>query len=533
MDKRDNKSDRKDEPRNIPFSTKIPSGTATTFDRPPLQKSSVSDSKHEATPPAQPVTKNGEISCSFEETNRIRAALGLRPLRKENPANNYQTDTTKTRPTHNGVALQRRLDKAKAGRAARNVIAPMSIAESVLVEQKPLNPALQKPFSKRKRAHIETPQISKRLKRDLAEGEQIILNLRDAPVLQDTKITDVLEPTTGTPRAHSHSSSTDEADQQINGMMYDGTDTVQFNNKTKPQGTGQKHSIERNNMQIEDDFHSTPNFSKRPRKRQKRRRRHQPNAQPVSKGHLQALRDKADKKVNNESESEDEYYIKMRAARRKEKVIAPEHTVDTILNAIASEDDVEDENASIVFNEMQQFLERVPLQSGSEKKEIPSSEIFSIRTNEQERVVDKSISTSPDKHPEAQKAAVVKQQPTLANGADVSAPTAQELKITSETNGMTGLAGTLARLRQMGALQNKPKQVGRARDEQYEDSDDDHTQNGQPSVKLSYVDEYGNKLTPKEAYRLLSRKFHGNAPKQNKREKRLRKMLESMKSGNS
>jgi U4/U6.U5 tri-snRNP-associated protein 1 len=45
-----------------------------------------------------------------------------------------------------------------------------------------------------------------------------------------------------------------------------------------------------------------------------------------------------------------------------------------------------------------------------------------------------------------------------------------------------------------------------------------------PNVKLEYIDDNNQKLTPKEAFRYLSHKFHGKGPGKNKIEKRLKKM---------
>ncbi|XP_053693753.1 U4/U6.U5 tri-snRNP-associated protein 1 [Sabethes cyaneus] len=44
-----------------------------------------------------------------------------------------------------------------------------------------------------------------------------------------------------------------------------------------------------------------------------------------------------------------------------------------------------------------------------------------------------------------------------------------------------------------------------------------------PNVKLEYIDDGGHLLTPKEAFRYLSHKFHGKGPGKNKVEKRLKK----------
>lgn len=50
-----------------------------------------------------------------------------------------------------------------------------------------------------------------------------------------------------------------------------------------------------------------------------------------------------------------------------------------------------------------------------------------------------------------------------------------------------------------------------------------------PVVNLEYHDEFGNTLTPKEAFRQLSHKFHGKMPGKLKTEKRLKKLDEEKK----
>ncbi|RHZ86130.1 hypothetical protein Glove_54g37 [Diversispora epigaea] len=50
-----------------------------------------------------------------------------------------------------------------------------------------------------------------------------------------------------------------------------------------------------------------------------------------------------------------------------------------------------------------------------------------------------------------------------------------------------------------------------------------------PDINLEYVDEFGNQLTPKEAFRQLSHKFHGKSSGKSKTEKRLKKLDEERK----
>jgi U4/U6.U5 tri-snRNP-associated protein 1 len=49
-----------------------------------------------------------------------------------------------------------------------------------------------------------------------------------------------------------------------------------------------------------------------------------------------------------------------------------------------------------------------------------------------------------------------------------------------------------------------------------------------PDIKLEYVDDSGRMMTPKEAFRFLSHKFHGKGSGKKKTEKRQKKVEEEM-----
>jgi U4/U6.U5 tri-snRNP-associated protein 1 len=83
----------------------------------------------------------------------------------------------------------------------------------------------------------------------------------------------------------------------------------------------------------------------------------------------------------------------------------------------------------------------------------------------------------------------------------------------------TGMAATLQLLKGSGELKKTAELAGRSKDSrEYDPSADDF------GVKLEYRDEYGRKLTQKEAFRQLSYRFHGYGPGKKKLEKRLKAM---------
>nr|CCA20134.1 U4/U6.U5 trisnRNPassociated protein putative [Albugo laibachii Nc14] len=91
-----------------------------------------------------------------------------------------------------------------------------------------------------------------------------------------------------------------------------------------------------------------------------------------------------------------------------------------------------------------------------------------------------------------------------------------------------GVAATLELLRKTGNLKDTrvERQAGRANDARDRDFDDQlRIKNG---VKLDYRDEFGRLLTKKEAFRLLSYKFHGHEPGKKRKEKRIKQLKEEI-----
>ncbi|TYZ62218.1 hypothetical protein PybrP1_007669 [[Pythium] brassicae (nom. inval.)] len=91
-----------------------------------------------------------------------------------------------------------------------------------------------------------------------------------------------------------------------------------------------------------------------------------------------------------------------------------------------------------------------------------------------------------------------------------------------------GMAATLALLRKTGDLRETrvERQTGRANDQRERDVND--ALRVKDGVKLDYRDEFGRLLTKKEAFRVLSYKFHGHEPGKKKKEKRIKQLKEEL-----
>jgi U4/U6.U5 tri-snRNP-associated protein 1 len=92
----------------------------------------------------------------------------------------------------------------------------------------------------------------------------------------------------------------------------------------------------------------------------------------------------------------------------------------------------------------------------------------------------------------------------------------------------SGLGATLALLKKTGDLRETrvERQAGRANDSR--DRNVDEERRIKDGVKLDYRDEFGRLLTKKEAFRMLSYKFHGHGPGKKKQEKRLRQLKQEL-----
>ncbi|KAH3732487.1 SART-1 family protein DOT2 [Pelomyxa schiedti] len=92
----------------------------------------------------------------------------------------------------------------------------------------------------------------------------------------------------------------------------------------------------------------------------------------------------------------------------------------------------------------------------------------------------------------------------------------------------SGVGATIRMLQRRGVVADEHDLVnyaGRAKDHVLTLT---KTDDPAPNIRLEYTDEFGRVLTPKEAFRRLSYKFHGKCPGKNKLDKALRKYQEEL-----
>ncbi|KAG9134699.1 hypothetical protein Leryth_001023 [Lithospermum erythrorhizon] len=92
-----------------------------------------------------------------------------------------------------------------------------------------------------------------------------------------------------------------------------------------------------------------------------------------------------------------------------------------------------------------------------------------------------------------------------------------------------GLAGALKLLKDRGSLKETVEWGGRNTDKLKSKLVGIHENEGKKELNIDRLDEFGRILTPKEAFRLLSHKFHGKEPGKMKQEKQMNQYLKELK----
>ncbi|XP_074578370.1 SART-1 family protein DOT2 [Curcuma longa] len=92
-----------------------------------------------------------------------------------------------------------------------------------------------------------------------------------------------------------------------------------------------------------------------------------------------------------------------------------------------------------------------------------------------------------------------------------------------------GLSGALKLLKERGALKETIDWGGRTMDKKKSKLVGIYDNEGTKEIRIERTDEFGRIMTPKEAFRMLSHKFHGKGPGKMKQEKRMKQYHEDLK----
>ncbi|KAJ0752202.1 putative SNU66/SART1 family protein [Helianthus annuus] len=187
----------------------------------------------------------------------------------------------------------------------------------------------------------------------------------------------------------------------------------------------------------------------------------------------------------------------------------------------ADADNAESQDNKVVFTEMEEFVWGLQLDEESHNPE--AEDVF----------MEEDVAASPPTEQEQKENgggwAEVKDVIQDEKMADVEEDVKPDETIHESSLGK-GLSGALRLLKDRGTLKDTVEWGGRNMDKKksklvgiVNENDD------KKEIRIERTDEYGRILTPKEAFRLISHKFHGKGPGKMKQEKRMRQYHEELK----
>jgi len=225
----------------------------------------------------------------------------------------------------------------------------------------------------------------------------------------------------------------------------------------------------------------------------------------------------------------------MSAQRRNEDFAA--QRINEHLDAVSKwktkkEEEEGADTGQLEFSETSEFCKAVRAKEDGDEAELPSHQYKQYKAEVERMQLDGTASTAPSLWPKAKKEPKVEPgEEEGAGGAEGGGEESEEedeqADFLYEQSTSGGLGGALSMARGRGMLGDEVEQSGRMFDQKgaqlhaYEDDAD-------VSFKLQYYDEYGRKMTQKQAFRQLSWKFHGKMPSRKRREKRMLEVEKQM-----
>ncbi|KIM27450.1 hypothetical protein M408DRAFT_24398 [Serendipita vermifera MAFF 305830] len=256
---------------------------------------------------------------------------------------------------------------------------------------------------------------------------------------------------------------------------------------------------------------------------------------------------------------DDELQAALARSRKAKMMKIPKLTPEEIARRIAEERETEaliamkvEEEVGFVIDDTSEFVQAVSLDAKPERR------VITLQTVKQEESEDEEMEEPEDgevdpKMKEEMMALKMELDKQFGDEEPVKREDDEDVQVgtAAEKTHSTGLAGTLNILRSQGALQATS---GDLRDRERTQRQQDPWLAGQraraafptricqptkraakafenykPDVNIVYHDEFGREMTPKEAWKALSHRFHGKGSGKMKTEKRLKKIAEEKK----
>ncbi|XP_052185071.1 SART-1 family protein DOT2 isoform X2 [Diospyros lotus] len=219
---------------------------------------------------------------------------------------------------------------------------------------------------------------------------------------------------------------------------------------------------------------------------------------------------------------------KLALKKQHEAVASGPQAVALLASKTASNSTADDHNPAsgesqenkVVFTEMEEFVWGLQLDEEAQK---PDGEDVFMEEDEAPKVVDQEIKDEDGGWTEVKD--TDKEGSPALEGKEEIVPdeTIHEAAVGK------GLSGALKLLKDRGTLKETVEWGGRNMDKKKSKLVGIYDDSGQKEIRIERTDEYGRILTPKEAFRLLSHKFHGKGPGKMKQEKRMRQYQEELK----
>lgn len=235
-----------------------------------------------------------------------------------------------------------------------------------------------------------------------------------------------------------------------------------------------------------------------------------------------------------EDDNDDDLYKSLERARNlalkkqnKEATSGPQ-SIALLATTTASTQSAEDQNAAsgepqdnkVVFTEMEEFVWGLQLDEESHK---PGNEDVFMEEDDVPNAPNEEIKD------EAGGWTEIKETDKDENPVNDDMEDVVPDETIHEVPVGKGLSGALKLLKERGTLKETVEWGGRNMDKKKSKLVGIYNNDGEKEIRIERTDEFGRIMTPKEAFRMISHKFHGKGPGKMKQEKRMKQYQEELK----
>lgn len=220
--------------------------------------------------------------------------------------------------------------------------------------------------------------------------------------------------------------------------------------------------------------------------------------------------------------------------KKEEEVASGPQAIALIASSNPGNETADDQNPTagesenkVVFTEMEEFV--WGLQIDEEARKPESEDVFMHEDEETNAAADEGMNDETGGWTEVKETSEDEKPDSEDKEEVVADETIHEVAVGK------GLSGALKLLKDRGTLKETVEWGGRNMDKKKSklvgivDDDESKDAHNKKEIRIERTDEFGRILTPKEAFRLISHKFHGKGPGKMKQEKRMKQYYEELK----